>query len=187
MRRLRLIRHATTDAVRGTAFPVDEPLDERGHAAASALAGRAGHGEALCSPALRARATAEALALDATPVAALAECDFGAWTGRLLDEIQETDPAAIATWMTDPSSSPHGGESLTMFAARIGTWLDEQATRDGLAVVVTHGGVVRAALVHALGAPLDTFWRIDISPLRLTELHGRDGRWTIRCVNGHLL
>jgi broad specificity phosphatase PhoE len=79
VRRLVLIRHATTDAVRRAAFPVDEPLDAGGRDAAEALAGRAGRGEALCSAALRARATAEALALDATPVAALAECDFGAW------------------------------------------------------------------------------------------------------------
>ncbi len=181
-----LIRHATTDAVRRAAFPVDEPLDAGGRGAAEALAGRAGRGEALCSPALRARATAEALALDATPVAALAECDFGAWAGRTLEDVHATDPDATLAWMTDADACPHGGESLTAFAGRVAGWLDAQAERDGRAIAITHGGVVKAALVRALGAPLDAFWRFDVTPLRRTELHGHGGRWTVACVNAEL-
>ena len=62
-------------------------------------------------------------------------------------------------------------------------WLDGQARRDGSAVAVTHGGVVKGALVHALGAPIQAFWRIDVAPLAVTELHAHDGRWTITRVN----
>ena len=65
VRRLLLIRHASTDAVRRAAFPVDEPLDAAGRAAAALLAGRLGRGDALCSPARRARETAAAAGLDA--------------------------------------------------------------------------------------------------------------------------
>lgn len=186
MRRLVLIRHATTAAVRRAAFPVDEPLDDAGLAAAAALAGRPGPGEALCSPSLRARATAEALELDATPVPALRECDFGAWSGRTLADVHATEPDAMAAWLRDAEARPHGGESLAAFARRVGRWLEEQAARDGRAVAVTHGGVVKAAVVCALGAPLETFWRIDASPLRRTELHAHDGRWTVTCVNAEL-
>jgi broad specificity phosphatase PhoE len=51
---------------------------------------------------------------------------------------------------------------------------------------VTHAEVVKAAVVHALGAPLAAFWRIDSSPLALTELHAHDGRWTLVRLNAPL-
>ena len=92
MRRLLLIRHASTDAVRRAAFPVDEPLDDAGLAAARGLSGRLGRGDALSSPALRARDTAAAAGLRAAIEPALRECDFGAWAGRTLAEVHEEDP-----------------------------------------------------------------------------------------------
>jgi broad specificity phosphatase PhoE len=61
--------------------------------------------------------------------------------------------------------------------------MDRQAQLDGVAVAVTHGGVVKGAVVHALGAPLEAFWRIDAAPLAITELHAHDGRWTVTRVN----
>lgn len=183
MRRLLLIRHASTDAVRRAAFPTDEPLDEGGRAAAARLHGRLGRGEALCSPALRARETAAAAGLEPTTEPALGECDFGAWGGRSLADVHATEPDAVAAWMTDPDACPHGGETVTALLARVGRWLDEQARADGRAIAVTHGGVVRAAVVHALGAPPTAMWRIDVAPLTVTELHARDGRWTVTRVN----
>jgi broad specificity phosphatase PhoE len=187
MRRLLLVRHAPTDATRQSAFPRDEPLDERARQQAARLAGRLPRScEAVSSPALRCRETASAAGLDPTPDPALAECDFGAWAGRSLADVDAADPAAARAWMTDPDSAPHGGESLTDFARRVAGWLDGQAQRTGNAVAVTHAGVVKGALVHALGAPIESFWRIDVAPLAITELHGHDGRWTISRVN-HLL
>lgn len=183
MRRLVLLRHATTAAVLSAAFPSDEGLDAAGEAAARALAGRLGRGEALCSTAKRSRATAVAAGLSARVEPALDECDFGAWHGRTLAELHEEDPEGVGAWMTDPAACPHGGESLTVFAARVAKWLDAQAALDGRAIAVTHGGVIKAAVVHALGAPLRSFWRIDASPLRTTELHAHGGRWTMTCVN----
>jgi broad specificity phosphatase PhoE len=183
VRRLVLLRHASTDAVRRAAFPVDEPLDAGGAAAARALAGTLGRGEALCGPAERARATAAAAGLHARVEPALDECDFGAWRGRTLAEVHAEDPDGATAWMTDPAARPHGGEALTMFAARVGAWLDAQAEGGGRTVAVTHGGVVKAAVVRALGAPIDAFWRIDVAPLRVTELHAHDGRWTVASLN----
>ncbi|MGI8845139.1 MAG: histidine phosphatase family protein [Thermoleophilaceae bacterium] len=183
MRRLLLLRHATTPAVRRSAFPLDEPLDAAGEASASALHGRLGRGDALSSPALRARATATAAGLDAVAEPALAECDFGSWAGRTLAEVWESEPADAEAWMTDPGAAPHGGESLLALLERIGRWLDSQAARDGRCVAITHGGVVKAAVVHALGADPLAFWRVDATPLHVTELHGRDGRWTLAAAN----
>jgi len=46
-------------------------------------------------------------------------------------------------------------------------------------VAVTHGGVVRAAIVAALGVDPGLAWRIDASPGSITELHAHDGRWRL--------
>jgi broad specificity phosphatase PhoE len=187
MRRLLLVRHAPTDATRQLAFPRDEPLDERARRQAARLAGRLPQScEAVSSPALRCRETALAAGLDPTPDPGLAECDFGLWAGRSLADVDAADPEAARAWMTDPDSAPHGGESLTDFARRVAAWLDGQAQCSGNAVAVTHAGVVKGALVHALGAPIESFWRIDVAPLAITELHGHDGRWTMSRVN-HVL
>jgi broad specificity phosphatase PhoE len=182
VRRLLLLRHAPTAATRAAAFGADEPVDARGLQAASALrAGLPTGWDVLCSPALRCVQTAEAAGLGSAVVEpALAECNFGAWAGRALADIDEAD---AALWMTDPDARPHGGESLALFAARVAGWLDGQARLVGRAVAVTHGGVVKAAVVHALGAPLDAFWRVDAAPLSLTELHAHAGRWTVARVN----
>jgi broad specificity phosphatase PhoE len=176
------VRHAPTSATRTFAFPAEEPLDERGEAAAAALrAALPGRAEVICSPSLRCLQTAEAAGLDTPSVQdELRECDFGSWAGRTLSELS---PAETGAWMSDPEASPHGGESLRAFAARVAAWLDGQAGLDGSAVAITHGGVVKAAVVHALGAPIESFWRVDVAPLAITELHAHDRRWTVTRVN----
>jgi broad specificity phosphatase PhoE len=179
MKRLVLVRHAPTASTRISAFPRDEHLDEEGRAAAASLAVPA-HREARSSPAARCLQTASVLGVEPVVDQALAECDFGAWAGLALRDL---DPADASAWMTDPDAAPHGGESLRAFAARVARWIDEQATRDGSVLAITHGGVVKAALVHALAAPLEAFWQIDAAPLTVTELHAHDGRWTLRRMN----
>ena len=185
MRRLVLLRHASTAATRAFAFPDDEPLDVRGHAAAAELrlSLPSGH-DVLCSPAARCVQTAEAARLGAPSVdPRLAECDFGSWAGRRLDAISAEDPEGVSGWMTDPEARPHGGESLAAFAERVGGWLAEQARLDGSAVAITHGGVVKAAVIAALEAPVASFWHVDASPLAVTELHAHHGHWTVTRVN----
>jgi broad specificity phosphatase PhoE len=182
MRRLLLVRHASTAAVRAAAFGADEELDTSGREAAARLGARLPRGEVLISPARRAAETAAGLTVERVEPA-LAECDFGAWAGRPLSEVAEADPAAVHAWMTDPDAAPHGGESLTALLTRVRAWLEEQAAQEGTAIAITHGGVVKAAVVHALSAPPSAFWRVDVSPLSITELHAHDGRWTVTRVN----
>jgi hypothetical protein len=38
-------------------------------------------------------------------------------------------------------------------------------------------------VVHALSAPPLAFWRIDATPLAITELHAHGGRWTVVRLN----
>ncbi len=182
--RLTFVRHAPSEATRRSAFPVDEPADARGLEEARALAASLGRFDAAwSSPAARARQTALALGLDAAVAAQLDECDFGAWHGRTLAELDEEDPVAVAAWIEDPAAAPHGGESLLSLLERVGAWLDAMAADGGRIVAVTHAGVIRAALVRALDAPVVAFWRLDVAPLSRTVLHAHDGRWTVRGVN----
>jgi broad specificity phosphatase PhoE len=184
MRRLMLVRHAPTSATRASAFPADEPLDEGGREQAAGLAATLPSRAAIItSPARRCRETAEAAGLEAVIDEGIAECDFGSWSGRSLAGVNVDEPDGVRTWMLDPDAAPHGGESLGMFCARIARWLDAQAEKDGRLVAITHGEVIKAAVVHALGAPVLAFWRIDASPLALTELHAHGGRWTVTRLN----
>src|SRR3954468_19613972 len=114
MRRLVLVRHGSTDAVRAAAFGADEPLDAGGRAAASRLAARLPRGEVLVSPARRALETAAGLG-PCRVVPELMECDFGRWAGLTLGELAKDD---LGAWMTDPDAAPHGGESLSALLAR---------------------------------------------------------------------
>jgi len=181
MRRLLLVRHASTEAVRSAAFGSDEPLDPRGREAAARLQ-LPRVDDVLVSPALRARETASCAGLVATGEAP-AECDFGRWAGLSLREVGEREPDAVRAWMTDPDAAPHGGESLSELLARVADWLAEQAALSGSAVAITHGGVIKACVVTALAAPAPAFWRVDVAPLAITELHAHDGRWTVTRVN----
>ncbi|NEB75543.1 histidine phosphatase family protein, partial [Streptomyces sp. SID14478] len=73
-----------------------------------------------------------------------------------------------------------GGESVTQVCARVAGWLDGVPGGAGRLVAVVEPDVVRAAVVHATGAPLAAFWRLDVAPLTVTELSGRLGRWNVR-------
>lgn len=132
------------------------------------------------SPTRRCRATAEALGLGARAArTGPAPCAMGRWQGRTLDEVAAAEPESVAAWLADPAAAPHGGESLLALGARVGRWLDSLVTAPGRVVVVAEPDVVRAAAVHALGAPAESFWRIDVRPLTVTELSGRAGRWNL--------
>ena len=178
--RLILIAHASTAALRGSSFPADEPLDEHGKRSAAALAGRLPNADRrLTSPELRTRQTAEALGLNADVEPALRDCDYGSWSGRSFKEICAREPEAVAAWLRAPEAAPHGGESVLGLMQRVAGWmLREQACRHR-SIVVTHATIVRAAIVQAIGAPPQSFWRIDIAPLSITRLSGDDTRWTL--------
>lgn len=178
--RLTLVSHGMTEALRAARFPLDEPLEARALDRARAGGLRAPD-RALTDGSARCGQTAAALGLQATVEDRLADLDTGRWRGLGLDEV---DPADLATWTTDPSSAPHGGESVLALLERTRGWL--QDLPDGRTTAVTHPAVVRAVLVTALAADPASFWRIDVPPLSTTSLHGRDGRWTLRHVNREL-
>jgi broad specificity phosphatase PhoE len=182
--RLKLLCHASTSAVRTSAFPADEPLDVQGRQKLATFPRHSLHvHRCFTSPALRTRQTAETLGLVATVEPALRDCDYGRWTGRSLDEVQAQTPEAVAEWLGNPEAAPHSGESVVALIARVSGWLDAQKESQGTVLAVTHASVIRAAIVCALKAEPRSFWHIDVAPLSLTRLSGHRGRWTLASMS----
>jgi len=184
--RLLLVRHAPTVATERGAFAADESITDEGRVRAGSLVTQLPEVmRSVSSPLLRARQTAEAAGLRPELDARLAECGFGEWTGSTFAELGERDPQALDGWLRDPDACPPGGESLSRFAARVGEWLGDlgAATAGGTTVAFTHSGVVKVALVIALGAPLASFWQLVISPLSITEMVRHDAGWSVVRLN----
>ncbi|WP_225771091.1 histidine phosphatase family protein [Inquilinus sp. Marseille-Q2685] len=185
--RLTLICHGATAATRSGAFPADEPLEEGTLAQAARLKPMIRRADrAWASPALRARQTAAALGLDAAEAPALRDVDAGRWAGRRLQEVQAEEPEAVIAWLADPDAAPHGGETLSDLLRRAAAWVDARAGDGGHGIAVTHAAVIRAAILHGLGAPASSFWRIDVVPLGIVELSHDGRRWAWR-ASGPLL
>ena len=184
--RITLISHAATPAQRSASFPLDEPVDERELAKTAALGWHAPRAQSVFSgPERRVQQTVDALGLSASLAIELRDCDYGVWRGRELSELQSEDPEGIAVWLTDATAAPHRGESIVDLIARVGRWVDDQ-NNGGHTIAVTHPAVIRSAIVHALSAPAQTFWRIDIAPLSLTDLRFNGRVWTLRSSGGEL-
>jgi len=167
---LTLICHARTEAQRVGRFAgIDEPL----LGPAPVLAGLPPSARCLTAPELRARQTAEGL--PATVDEALRDCDLGSWQGLPLKQLNQ---AQLQAWLADPHAAPHGGESIAALCQRVASWMDNlPPAREWVAV--THPWVIRAALLHALGAPLQCFHPIDVTPLAQVRL-SRYGQWRLQ-------
>lgn len=183
MSRLLLVAHAPTPALREAVFGRDDDLDEGGTRAAIALREtlRGGRGRWWCGPSRAAEQTAWALGGEPVVVPALADCDYGKWTGATLDDIAGTDPAALQSWLSDPQAAPHGGESIAALLRRAGGWLEQ--VQDGRAVAVVAPGVLRALLAYALGLPPEGVWQIDVAPLATARIDRRAGRWRLHLTS----
>jgi broad specificity phosphatase PhoE len=181
--RITLISHASTRDLRAATFGGDDGLDDIGRTQAERLAGSLGRvDQCWSSPALRARQTAEALGLTPQVDERLRECDFGRWSGLKLQQVLLREPRKLVSWMKNPASAPHGGETVPQVLARVTDWLREPDRQKGHTVAVTHASVIRAAIVYVIEAELRSFWRIDVSPLSKTDLRTNGRRWVLRSI-----
>ena len=178
--RLDLLAHGASAATRAARFPDDDALEASALGALEALRGRLRpYAQVLTSPARAARETAAALGFNAELETALRDCDYGRWRGLASKDVAEREPDGFAAWLGDPESAPHGGESFAALIERVGIWLKLALARESATLAVTHAALVRAAIVHALGAGSLAFARIDVAPLSLARLSGHAGRWNL--------
>jgi broad specificity phosphatase PhoE len=156
------------------------PLDELGREQAAQLAEHAvsyGFAALWCSPLLRARETADAVAV-ATGLALredarFMETDAGDWTDRTFADVSAEAPELFAAFANaDPGFAFPGGESFVAQEERVGAALEDVEAGELPALVVCHGMVIRAALSVRIGRWLPYGQRVPngaIVPLEPSE------------------
>ena len=185
MSRLILVRHAEpVEDARGRCYgSLDVGLSPAGLRDAEGLA------SLVCdvvysSPRIRAIDTARAIATDVQIDDDLRELDFGELEGRTYDEIAASEPELYRAWMERPTTVTFpAGESFAILKKRALAALDRIRAAHDCAVVVTHGGVIRAALAEWLSMPDEAIFRLDQRYCGITIVDWLDGTPIVRVVN----
>jgi broad specificity phosphatase PhoE len=175
-----LVRHSHHDLI-GRVLVGREPnvsLSTVGIRQAQRLAAvlvRRGVADVKSSPQLRARQTAEPIAaMLGKPVEIMPEfdeADFGAWSGRAFEQLQ--NDCHWQRWNSDRETCrPPGGETMRALQSRVLAGLSRLAkAHPGRCIaVVTHAEPVRAAILHYRGMSLGEFARVEIDPGSCTTL-----------------
>lgn len=166
-------------------------LSERGRAEIRAVAERLAGEEIAAlyaSPMQRTTETAEILSarLD-RPIRYredVIELDFGEWTGLTFDQVRMDQRWAV--WQSCRSiSAVPGGESMRQVQDRaVNALFDLRRTHhDGTIVIVSHGDVIRAALLFALGMPLDLYSRIEVGLASISTIRIDDTGIRVPALN----
>jgi broad specificity phosphatase PhoE len=131
-----------------------------------------------CSPLQRARRLAvnagRRTGVEVVVDPRLVELDFGRAEGLSFDEIAEAG-LTFNYQSRDEPVAPEG-ESRAEIEERTAAFFDEIAPSGQRQVIVTHGGVVRAGLVHLLGLKSTDIWAFHIHNVQLAHVRVFDGR-----------
>lgn len=175
--RLLLVRHGETEwnAERRLQGQRDVPLSALGERQAVALRPVVDDHRptsAVASPLARAARTLALLGHPEAPTdARWMEADLGDWTGRSAAELQEAGEP-YADWRAG-RHTPSGGESFESLTTRAVAAADELAREGGVALVVTHGGPIRALVRHYIGLAPELM--VPVDPGSLTIIDFADG------------
>lgn len=166
-------------------------LSPEGHAQVEDLAARVGHvpiRAIYASPVLRAqesaRPLAERLGLEIRTSDALAEVDFGKWTGKTLDDLRPQEPWKQWNAFRSGAGIPGGERMLQIQARVVGEMLRlRERHPEEVVALFSHGDVIRAAVAYWLGVPIDLFLRMEIGLASVSVVAiGDYGPWVL-CVN----
>ncbi len=182
---LLLLRHGETEWNRLERYQgqSDPPLSGRGEAQARCVAQHLGGLKGIISSPLQraystARIVADQLGLAVATDARLSELAYGEWEGLRQAEVKVRWPELLRQWKQSPDlvSFP-GGESLAELRKRVGSFLSHAATQSGPLLVVSHAGVIKVAVLEALGTPLSAFRQVQIPNASITTLRWQEGRF----------
>lgn len=154
-----LLRHATTDWNESRLLQgrTDRPLSPTGRREAQTwrlppTAGVTAETPWFTSPLRRCLDTAALMGAEPTNEPALIETAWGEWEGQRLADIRAADPQGVAAREeAGLDFHPPGGESARDVQTRLQGFLDRRTTAGGMAVAVTHRGVIRALYAQAVG------------------------------------
>jgi len=127
------------------------------------------------SPLERAVETAEPIAARiGEPVEiceAIAEIDFGAWSGMSFEALDQ-DPRWSAWNGARAVTRPPGGETMLEAQSRVVRAIEELRGRypNRSVILVSHSDVIKAALLYHLGLPVDAYGRLEIEPASISTL-----------------
>jgi len=200
MTRILLARHGETDWNRDGRWQghTDEPLNAVGLAQAAALGD---HVATLAVDALyssdlaRARQTAAAIerttALTAAEDPDLREVDVGEWAGCNREQARQRDPAWYQRWLDGAVEGYRGGETYVQLHERSVRAFRRvvEASQGRTAVIVCHGGNIRAIVTEIVGLGADERWRVaGAANCSLTAIEQERGRLRLVTFNetGHL-
>jgi probable phosphoglycerate mutase len=158
----------------------DAPLAPLGEAQADALARevatRGGIDRIVSSPLLRTRQTAQfvarAIGLDVEIENGFAECAFGEWDGHTFAEVRERWPVELEEWLASTDVAPPGGESFAACRDRVSaarTRVIERCAGERV-LVVAHVTPIKLLVSEAVGAPLESVYRMELPPCSLSTL-----------------
>lgn len=180
-----LLRHGVTAHTAAKRFSGglggdNPPLSEAGRdqirTAAAWLADHGSIEHVVASPVRRTRESAdlvgERLGLSVSEEPGFAEMEFGDWDGRTFAEIAARDKAALDAWLGDRSVPPPGGESFAQVEERVLAGLDRvlETYAGGTILVVSHVTPIKTLVAHALGAPLESGFRMELAPASVSEV-----------------
>lgn len=99
----------------------------------------------------------------------LLEVDYGDWSGRTLASLSKLKAWRVVQVTPSRMTFPNG-ENLADAQRRAVATLERLAAahRRHTIAAVTHADVVKAAVAHFIGTPLDQFQRIGVSPASVT-------------------
>ena len=149
-----MLRHTQPDVAPGTCYgQTDLDLaDSFEHDLAAVLDTLPAFETIVTSPLKRCRRLAERIAMergfDVRADSRLQEMDFGYWEAQSWNKIAR---AELDQWAADfAHARPHGGESVSDLKARVDAAMSDIRSTRATTLVVTHAGVIRAALAPRL-------------------------------------
>jgi probable phosphoglycerate mutase len=128
------------------------------------------------SPVRRTMESAEILAetlgktVDVEP--GFAEMEFGAWDGLTFMDVAERHKEDLDAWLGSLDVAPGGGESFRVVEKRVLDGLQRllDQHRGKTVVVVSHVTPIKIMVAHAVTAPLEAVFRMELSPASVSVL-----------------